>query len=72
MAVSFPMSSNPSLHVYVELSPVELPVTFTSPLDGTVGYKHRAERDRSNTWDFLYKLAKITILTYDDNLVDLA
>ena len=42
VAVSFPMSSNPSLHVYVALSPVELPVTFTSPLVGAVGYKHRA------------------------------
>ena len=47
MAVSFPMSSNPSLHVYVALSPVELPVTFTSPLVGAVGYEHRAKRQET-------------------------
>ena len=47
VAVLVPMSSNPSLHVYVAVSPVELPVTFTSPLVGAVGYEHRAKRQET-------------------------
>ena len=42
MAVSFPMSSNPSLHAYVAISPVELLAMFATPLVGCVGAEHVA------------------------------
>ena len=42
VAVLFPISSNPSLHVYVAISPVELPVKVAPPFVGFVGAGHVA------------------------------
>ena len=36
------LSSYPVLHVYVAVSPTELPVSVTRPLAGAVGLAHRA------------------------------
>lgn len=42
-AISSPISSNPALHVYTAVFPIEWPVNVTCPLAGLVGLGHRAK-----------------------------
>lgn len=42
VAISFPLTSNPPLHVYVAVSESEFPVDVTPPLSGPLGSLQRA------------------------------
>ena len=44
VATACPMSSNPVLQVYVEVSPTELPADVTSPLLGLLAFVQSAEK----------------------------
>ena len=56
VAVSFPMSSNPVSHVYVAISPVELPVSVTCPFTGPLGSGHWPIKRHYEIW-LLYTTA---------------